>query len=230
MNRADFETMVRRMCDEVPPEFLEGVAEVTVSPRAVPHPARAEIYTLGECMPLPAETDAADALQSRVVLYHGSFLALAQLDDTFDWRHEAWETLTHELRHHLEWRARAPDLEAFDEAAEHNFARQEGEPFDQAFYRDGERVADGVYRIDDDYFLEQTMIALPAEVHFEWHGARYRAEMPAGLTLPAYLTVDGLAAPPPGELVVVLQPKPSLRNLFRRGAVFQATVRAKRQL
>ena len=131
MRRSDFEHMVRRMADEVPPQFLDGVAEITVSPRTVPHPERAEIFTLGECIPLPAaEGGSAEGVQSRIVVYHGSFQALAAITDGFDWRAEAWETLTHELRHHLEWRARAPDLEAFDWAVEQNFARQDGEPFD----------------------------------------------------------------------------------------------------
>jgi hypothetical protein len=80
---------------------------------------------------------------------------LAKLDSEFDWRGEAWETLTHELRHHLEWRARAPDLEEFDWAAEQNFARQDGERFDPTFYRSGEKVAEGIYRLDDDFFLER---------------------------------------------------------------------------
>src|SRR5712692_2728789 len=65
----------------------------------------------------------------------------ARLDPDFDWREEAWETLTHELRHHVEWRARAPGLEAYDRAVEANFARQEGERFDPALYLDGDSPA-----------------------------------------------------------------------------------------
>jgi len=123
----DFRSLVRRLSAEVPAEFLDGVSEITVSPRAVPHPTRAGIFTLGHCIPFHAgETGAIDEIQSRVVLYHGSFRALAELDPGFDWRSEAWETLTHELRHHLEWRAREGALEAFDEAAEENFARTDG--------------------------------------------------------------------------------------------------------
>ena len=48
MRLSDFETMVRRFADEVPAEFMQGVDEIAVSPRTVPHPDRAEIYTLGE--------------------------------------------------------------------------------------------------------------------------------------------------------------------------------------
>jgi hypothetical protein len=211
----DFERLVRRLADEVPAEFLEGVADIEVSRKTLPHPTRAEIYTLGECIPLPAEGEgSAGGIQSRVVLYHGSFLALADLDEEFDWREEAWETLTHELRHHLEWRARAPDLEAFDRAAEQNFARGDGERFDPLFYLDGEPVADGVYRIDDDFFLDRLVDRRPEEVAIAWHGADYLVGVPEA-SLPLFLTLTGVAHPPPGELVLVLRRPPRFRDLFR---------------
>src|SRR5918998_4014616 len=155
MRRDDFEVMIQRLCAEVPPHFLDGIAEVVVSPRTVPHPERPEIFTLGECEPLPIHIGSGvEGVQSRIVLYYGSFAALARMQPGFDWRHEAWETLTHELRHHLEWRARAPDLEAFDWAVEQNFARQDGEPFDAAFYLSGAPDGPGRYRVDDDLFLD----------------------------------------------------------------------------
>lgn len=226
MRRPDFEAMVRRMAAELPAEYLDGVTEITVSPKTVPHPIRAEIYTLGECIPLPAMTDEAEAIQSRVVLYHGSFAALAHLDPGFNWREEAWETLTHELRHHLEWRARAPDLEALDAAAEANYARQDGEPFDPVFYHGGESVAEGVWRVEDDYFVEQVVRSAPARAGFTWHGRAYQLTLPAGARLPALLTVEGVTDPPPGQLVLVLRRKPGLADLFRRAEPYQATVEA----
>lgn len=170
MRLSDFESMVGRLADEVPSEFLPGVAEIAVSPRTVPHPTREEIYTLGECIPLPAVDGAPEGIQSRVVLYHGSFLALSRTAPGFDWRAEAWETLTHELRHHLEWRARAPALEAYDEAAEHNFARQDGEPFDPLFFLDGEPAGPDRYRLDDDVFLDRMVETVPSEAGLLWHG------------------------------------------------------------
>jgi hypothetical protein len=223
MRLRDFEAMVRRLSDEVPAHFFEGVAEVVVSPRAVPHPVRAEIYTLGECIPFADESGGA-GIQSRIVLYHGSFAALAALEPGYDWRGEAWETLTHELRHHLEWRAQAPDLEAFDRAAEHNFARQDGDAFDPGYHLDGERAAEGVFRIDDDYFLDRVVRALPAEVEVAWHGVRYRVKVPADATLPAFLTLEEVTEPPPGELVLVLRRRAGLRDLFRPQAPFVSTV------
>lgn len=219
-----FRSLVRRLAHQVPAEFLDGVLEVTVSPRTLPHPSRSGIFTLGECIPIPTEDAAPEGIQSRVVLYHGSFLALAQLDPAFDWDAETWETLTHELRHHVEWRARAPDLEDFDHAAEANFARVDGEAFAPEFYRNGDSPELGVYRIDGDFFVEQTHARLPAEVELSWHGRRWRVPVPPGAFLPAFLTLTGVDFPPPGDLVLVLRRRPRLADLLRRGhpRVFQA--------
>ncbi len=225
--RADaFEAMVRAMCEEIPADYFDGVTEVTVSPRAVPHPVHGDVFTLGECIPLPLQGDGPEAVQSRVVLYHGSFLALADLDAEFDWRDQAWETLTHELRHHVEWRARRDDLEALDRAAEHGFARQRGEPFDPLFHLDGEAVAEGVYHVEDDWYLDRLVRELPREVEFAWHGRRYRVAPPAGASLPAFVALDGVSDPPPGDLVLVLRRKARLRDLFRPPVPWQGEATA----
>lgn len=219
--------MVRRMADEVPAEYLDGVVEIVVSRKTVPHPARADIWTMGECIPLPAVDADPDAIQSRVVLYYGSFAALAATDPDFDWREEAWETLTHELRHHLEWRARAPELEALDRAVEANYARHDGDPFDPLFYRDGDAVAPGVYRVEDDYFLELEVRDTGAPVTFGWHGRAYRCMLPAETTRPAFLEVAGLEDPPPGALHLVLRPRAGLFRLFHaQGQPFVGSVEA----
>ncbi len=227
MRLSDFESMVRRMADEVPAEFMRGIAEIVVSPKAVPHPSREEIYTLGECIPLPSDTgDGVETIQSRVVLYHGSFAALARLTAGFDWRNEAWETLTHELRHHLEWRARAPDLEELDWAVEQNFARQDGEPFDPAFYLRGEPIGEGIWRVEDDVFIDRIVGGLEPRVEASWGNHTYEVPVPDEATLPAFLTLDGVADPPEGDLVLVLRRKPGVMALLRPGKVFEGTVRA----
>jgi hypothetical protein len=226
MRLSDFEVMTRRLCTEVPEHFLDGIAEVVVSPRTVPHPDREDVFTLGECIPLPVQLGGGvEGMQSRIVLYHGSFAALAHLQEGFDWREEAWETLTHELRHHLEWRARAPDLEDFDWAMEHNFARQEGESFDPTFFLSGELEPSGDYRVEDDVFIELIVRSVPPLVRFLWKGRNYTAAIPAEAELPCFLTVEGVREPPEGDLVLVLRRKPGVRDLFGSPGVFQATVR-----
>jgi hypothetical protein len=218
--------MVRRFADEVPADFLQGVAEIAVSPRTVPHPDRAGIYTLGECIPLPTSDAASEGIQSRIVLYHGSFTALARLQPGFDWRSEAWETLTHELRHHLEWRARAPALEAFDRAVEQNFARQDGEAFDPLFFLDGEPAGDHAYRVEGDVFLDRLVDEQPSRVRLQWRGRLYQVEVPPETGFPAFLTLEGIADAPEGDLILVLRRKPGLRDLLRPRPPTQATARA----
>jgi hypothetical protein len=228
MRLSDFEALVRRQSAEIPPDFLDGIAEIVVSPRTVPHPGREGVWTLGECLPVPGDDGDPRHLQSRVVLYHGSFQALARETPGFDWTAEAWETLTHEIRHHVEWKARAPDLEAFDRAAEENYARHDGEPFDPAFYRDGVPLPDGAWQVDDDVFLERVVAGPPGSVRVHWRGTDYEVPVPENATLPAFLALRGTGDPPPGDLVLVLQKRSGWLELFRRPKVFRAEVDARR--
>jgi len=227
MRFADFRDMVLRMASEIPAEFLEGIVEITVSPRTMPHPEREGIWTLGECIPLPGEDADPRHLQTQVVLYHGSFKSLAAVGDGFDWREEAWETLAHEVRHHVEWKARAPDLEAYDAAAEANYARQDGEAFDPHFYRGGEQRVDGSFQVDDDVFIEMRVGDAPAAVRFRWQAREYEVSVPAGVSLPVFLTVEGVVEPPSGDLVVVLSRPGGWRDLLRAPKPLEATVEAR---
>jgi hypothetical protein len=219
---ADFRALVTRLEAEVPPEYKSGVVDIEVSAAVVPHPVHADIYTMGECIPLEWSGSGAD-LQSRVVLYHGSFQAMARLSEPgeFDWREEAWETLTHELRHHLEWRANQKALEDYDWAVEQNFARHEGEGFDAQFYRSGEVVAEGAWKVADDVFVE----GAPPEVM--WHGRRYRVPGPVASRAVRFLVIDGLAEPPPGDAVLVVRPRRRWWELFPRREVVTEVVAVK---
>jgi hypothetical protein len=226
MRLSDFEAMVRRLCNDIPGNFFEGVAEVVVSPRTVSDPERAEVFTLGECQSLPVEVGSGiEGLQSRIVLYHGSFSGLAQLKEGFDWRGEAWETLTHELRHHLEWRARAPDLEDLDWAVEHNYARHDGEAFDSTFFLSGELEPGGCYRVEDDVFIDRVVDSVPPGLTIAWAEHTYSVVPPEGAELPSFLILDGIADPPEGDLVLVLRRKPGVRDLLGSTGVFQGRVR-----
>jgi len=214
----EFRSLVGRLEREIPSEFTGGVVAVDVSPKALPHPVHGDVYTLGECVPLEWSGSGAD-LHSRIILYHGSFARLAGLGD-FDWREEAWETLTHELRHHLEWRAHLDRLEAYDWAAEENFQRHEGQPFDPVFYRSGEELAPGVYKVEDDVFMDRTTGNVQRgveEVEAAWHGRRYRVAAPHAGAAPLFLTLDGLLDPPPGDVILVVRSARRWLDVFRRG-------------
>jgi hypothetical protein len=233
MRRRDFETMVREMERDLPREYQAGIVAVEVTGKTVPHPVRSGIYTLGECVPhsfgAPGEADA--ELHSTVQLHYGSFAALAASEADFDWRHEAWETLLHEVRHHLEWRARAAALEALDEAVEANYARQDREPFEPLFFLSGERVAPAVTKVEDDVFVDRPLRraawrrAAGTTVPVDWHGRTYRVALPVRLPDVLFLTLDGMEPPPAGDLVLVLRRRPGWRDVFRRPEVGHADAR-----
>ena len=64
MRLDDFPGPGAETAEEPPSQFLDGIAEVTVSPRTVPHPSGRCIYTLGECVLLPSGTSgSAEAVQ-----------------------------------------------------------------------------------------------------------------------------------------------------------------------
>jgi len=234
MRRRDFEAMVVGMADELPPDFREGIVTIEVTAKTVPHPVRSGIYTMGECVPhaFGGPGDEPTQLRSTVYLHFGSFAALAKGDPGFDWRHEAWETLTHEVRHHLEWRANAPALEALDAAVEANYARQDGEPFDPLFFHDGEPVAPRVTKVEDDVFVDVPLggrdwrRAAGVAIPFVWHGRSYRVTLPARLPDVLFVTVGGVEPEPVGDLVVVVRRRPGLRDVFRRPAVAQVEAEA----
>lgn len=208
-----FERLVRELAADIPDDYLDGVAAIDVSRRTVPHPVSPDVFTLGECIPVHGE---GETIASRIVLYHGSFRALSALRSDLDWRDEAWETLTHEIRHHLEWRANADALEDYDWAADQNFARVEGRAFDPVFYRSGEEIADDVWKVEDDVFLECEAGPRAARVTFHWHGREYALDVTGEGRRPLFVVVEGIPEGPIGELVVVVRRRTSIFDLFRR--------------
>ncbi|HKJ91872.1 MAG TPA: metallopeptidase family protein [Longimicrobiales bacterium] len=225
MDISAFERRARAVWEEVPPEYREGVDGLVVARDACPHPALPDTYTLGECVTetYPSEYDGPDNVRSVVVLYYGSFRHVAADDPDFDWEYEIWETITHEIRHHLESLADEDDLEEVDYAADENFKRLAGEPFDPEFYRFGEEAAPGVFVIEQDVFLE-VPYASAAEprpwIEFEWRGRPRRVATPEALGDVCFLQiVDGLDAGSSGLCLVLVRRRGTLallRDWLRR--------------
>lgn len=160
----DYTTFYRRaheIFDGIPAEYREGVDGLEVTRAIEPHPSLPEVFTLGECKSefYPSEFGGPGEVRSVVVLYYGSFLELARREEDWDWESELWETITHEVRHHLESLASEDALEVQDYAEDQNFARREGEAFDPFFYRAGIPVEPGVWKVDGDLFLEHVFDA-----------------------------------------------------------------------
>ena len=205
MTFEEFEALAAQQWEEIPEHYRQGVDSMVVERSALPHPSLPDIYTLGECLTesYPSDFGSADTTRSVVVLYYGSFFRLSRLDPEFDWKAELWETLTHELQHHLESLATDDTLGDMDYAADENYKRYHGELFDTFFYRSG-LPEEEWYRVEDEYFLEAPLPAPGAPVFFEWNGAGYEADVPAGVGDVTFLTVDSGVDDAPAALHIVL--------------------------
>lgn len=210
MDFAEFEHTARRIWKEIPAEYKEGVDALVVARAAVTDERYPDVVTLGECITeeYPSPYGGPDTTRSSVVLYYGSFEHIAVQDADFDWEDEIRETITHEIRHHLESLAAEDSLEDLDYAVDQNFRRLQKEPFDPLFYRAGEVMEDGVYRVEADLFFEVVSRepgVLPVEL--EMDGARFRIHLPPAAADVTYVHV--------GEIIVV--------RVLQRGAL--ATLR-----
>src|SRR5688500_13382397 len=187
MKYDEFERRAREVFEEIPADFKEGIDGLEVSREAIPHPTLPDVYTLGVCHTEEhlSSYGSPETTRSVIVLYWGSFRGLAALDDEFDWEGEIWETLTHELRHHLESLAGDDALEDVDYAADELFNRQEGLEFDPWYYQRGEDLGGGAYAVEGTRYVEQTWRSRDFDraehVDFSWDGATYRIARPAEL-------------------------------------------------
>ena len=206
----DFEKAAEEAYQEIPDEYKNGIDGLVVSREAQPHPDLPDIFTLGECVTEDYATDYAgpDTTRSVVVLYLGSFRTLATKDPDFDWDGELWETLTHELRHHLESLAGEDDLEGVDYALDETFKRDQGMDFDPWYFQHGERVEPNVYQVERSYYLEQEWAAPDFEaaerLRFTWAGTAYTVPRPAEQGDVHFVWIRGVVTEPATlELVLV---------------------------
>ena len=223
MTFEEFERRAWAEWERIPPEYRQGIDGLVIERRALPHPSLPDIYTLGECVTESYASDygGPDTTRSAVVLYYGSFFRLSRLDDEFDWEEELWETLTHELQHHLESLAADDSLVDMDYAADESFKRQQGERFDPFFFRLGVPDA-GARRVEDEYFIELEPPASGADVRFTWAGAEYCVEAPGDDADVTFINVVGGVEEPPAALHLVrVRPvrwRDTVRSLFSRRA------------
>lgn len=206
MTLQEFEQLAQQAWTDIPQNFKAGVDGLVIEQAAHTHPEHNDFYTLGECVTeaYPSDFGGPDTIRSAVVLYYGSFRAVAQEDEEFDWEHEIRETLQHELQHHLEHLADDDRLGDFDYAVEENFKRVEGEPFDPFFYHAGEALGDQRYRVEDDVFVEvQTKSPDATDYQLEWLNERYRIKLPATTADILYAVIEQEMPEVRGDLCIV---------------------------
>ena len=127
MTYREFRETLKRYVDEIPPEFLQGLQAVQALEEEHPEPDYVDVWRLGEYLDIGPESffGGGGGIGRHVVLYWGSFRRLAELDPGFDWEAEIWETLTHELRHHVESLAGDASLVAEDIMAAQRFRKRD---------------------------------------------------------------------------------------------------------
>jgi len=99
-----FRATVESMLDDVPEVFLQDLQGVHALRDVKLEEGYRDVYRMGEYLD-PGPDDflgGAEGLGRHVALYWGSFRRIAENDPEFDWEEEIWETLTHELQHHVE--------------------------------------------------------------------------------------------------------------------------------
>lgn len=104
MTYREFRATVEVMMDEIPDTFLQGLQGVHALEQEMPEEGFVDVWRMGEYLdPGPEDfLGGFEGLGRHVALYYGSFVRIAEGDPDFDWDEEIWETLTHELRHHVE--------------------------------------------------------------------------------------------------------------------------------
>lgn len=237
MTFADFEREARRVFAEIPDEYRAGVDGLTVRRDAPRHPDFEGVWTMGECLTEEHISDwaSAETLRSSIVLYWGSFREIASRSEAFDWEGEIWETLTHELRHHLESLAGDDALEDVDRAAEESFRRANDEPFDPRYYQFGEVVGPGVYHVEGAYFIERLLsdadFASLTSIDFDFDGARMSIPRPSELGDVHFIWIENVGEEGESVEVVLVRRRGWLQQagrLFRRGGsrILESTARA----
>lgn len=105
-----FTELADRLMERIPEPLLEGLnGGVAIRRRAMRRQGDpAGVYILGEYI-----TD--HALGCYIVIYWGSFAELFADEPDEVWEKELWDTIRHELRHHIEVRAGEADLDIEDE-------------------------------------------------------------------------------------------------------------------
>jgi len=153
-----FSARAKAIADSIPPQFLEGVEDVVVHRELKKSPILDDVVTLGECesSPLAARMRQGDgdAVRSIVHLYYGSFVDLAGSDPGFDVDAELRETIEHEIQHHIEDKAGVHGLEDDDDLFDAHARFRADLDVPAGWYRQGERLAPGVFAVDLDLFVE----------------------------------------------------------------------------
>ena len=114
--------LLDEMAEEFPEEFYAQLnGGISLLPEAKEDPEGEDLYIMGEYCN--------DMMGRYIVLYYGSFAALARQEDWTqeDWEDELYTTLSHEFTHHIEGLAGERGLEIRDELEMEQYRRDREE-------------------------------------------------------------------------------------------------------
>lgn len=155
MDLATFESVALMYWERVPDRFKVGVTALVIEPGAYRNDEFEDGWVYGYCEPDEAVMLLPDApVQSLITLFYGSFVHISAMTEDFDWHEELWETLTHEIRHHLEWRAGVDHLGDDDDLQDDHERCMLGRPFRPDYHRTGTPLARDVFLGAGCVFLE----------------------------------------------------------------------------
>jgi hypothetical protein len=136
MNFAEFQNRLQEMLELIPEGFLQNLQGVHCFPELKQSPEERGLVRMGEYLDPGFEgfMDARVHIGRHINIYYGSFVAVARHDPHFDWEAQLWETLTHELQHHLESQANDQSLVDWDKQQLEKFrAQRQARPHWQDF-------------------------------------------------------------------------------------------------
>jgi hypothetical protein len=225
MDFATFEARAHAMWAEIPDTYKEGIDGIVVKREVEAHPEYPDYWTLGMCFtePYPSGYMGPDTTRSFVALYWGSFRKVSERAEgeggSFDWEEELWETITHELRHHLEFLAEDDALEGVDHAMEETYKRGQGESFDPWYWQYGIPLAPGIYRVEYDVYIElrltEEAFQASDHLHFEWDGGRWAIPRPEELGDIHWVWIHGVDAGGGWLQLVLVRERPMMERLRR---------------
>ena len=114
--------LLDEMAEEFPEEFYAQLnGGISLLPEAKEDPEGEDLYIMGEYCN--------DMMGRYIVLYYGSFAALAEQENWTeeDWEDELYTTLAHEFTHHIEGLAGERGLEIRDELEMEQYRREREE-------------------------------------------------------------------------------------------------------
>ncbi len=94
MDFEEFQAVAEAAFQAIPAHFREGIDGLVVRKEAETHPEMPDIFTLGYCQTesYPSDWVGPETTRSTVLLYYGSFRAVAEQEPDFDWEAEIHET------------------------------------------------------------------------------------------------------------------------------------------